>query len=140
MEWQHLPLPLLSISVALHLSSSLQCSLCIVIYPHVGRAYVLAAVQQKGLPRDVYYECYSLHPRGRWSKKFPFWSMCIVLQFADSHQRYNWNLSGGKYLIQRQKYQNNNPCLTVTSLFNNSEEKLQVTTIKKETVSKYCSW
>ena len=48
MEWQHHPLPLLSISVTLHLSSLLQCGLRIVIYPHVGGAYVLAAVQQKG--------------------------------------------------------------------------------------------
>ena len=48
MECQHLPLPLLSISVALYLSSPLQCGVHIVIYPHVGGAYILAAVQQKG--------------------------------------------------------------------------------------------
>ena len=42
MEWEHLPLPLLSMSVALHLSSLIQCSLHIVLYPHVGGAYVLA--------------------------------------------------------------------------------------------------
>ena len=43
MEWQHLPLPLLSISVTLYPSSLSQCGLHIVIYPHVGGAYVLAA-------------------------------------------------------------------------------------------------
>ena len=48
MEWQHLPLPLLSISVTLYLFSLSQCGLHIAIYPHVGGAYVLAAVQQKG--------------------------------------------------------------------------------------------